>query len=76
MGFFKPTDDKPISVVKIKFTDADGRISERDYPKNVRIPGIGEYIHFGVFYQGYVDSIYNYLDNGFFITVITVNYRD
>lgn len=64
----KPTNKKPIEVKKIVFNNS----SPIDYPKNVRVPNIGEYIWFSVFNQGIVVSIENRLEYGFFVTTIYV----
>lgn len=69
MWSLKPTNKKPKEVKQIIFDNVPGIF---DYPKNIRIPNIGEYIWFSVWEQGTVISVRNKLDNGFFITTIRV----
>lgn len=64
-----PTNKKPIQVKRIKFEGFD---EDFEYPKNIRIPNVGEYIWFDVFKQGTVLKIENKLEYGFFVTTIIV----
>lgn len=69
MWSLKPNNKKPIEVKRIVFENTAGIF---DYPKNIRVPSIGEYIWFSIWKQGYVLSIDNTLDDGFFVTTIHV----
>jgi hypothetical protein len=69
MCLLKPTNTKPIEVKQIVFDNVVGIF---EYPKNIRIPNIGEYVWFGIWKQGTVLSVENKLEDGFFITTIRV----
>ena len=45
MWSLKPTNKKPIEVKQIVFDNVAGIF---DYPKNIRIPNVGEYVWFSV----------------------------
>ena len=67
-----PTNKKPIEVKRIAFDTAAGCF---DYPKNIRIPNVGEYIWFDIWKQGTILSVDNRLEDGFFVTTIRVGER-
>jgi hypothetical protein len=69
MWSFIPTNKKPIEVKRIVFDNAPEIF---DYPKNIRIPNVGEYIWFDIWKQGTVISVDNRLEDGFFVTTIRV----
>lgn len=69
MWSLKPTNKKPIEVRQIMFENVAGIF---DYPKNIRIPNIGEYVWFSIWKQGIVLSIENKLEDGFFVTTIHI----
>ena len=69
MWSFIPTNKKPIEVKRIVFDNVPGIF---DYPKNIRIPNVGEYIWFDIWKQGTVISVDNRLEDGFFVTTIRV----
>lgn len=66
---FKQRFRKPIEVKQIVFDNVAGIF---DYPKNIRIPNVGEYIWFDVWKQGTVLSVENRLEDDFFVTTIRV----
>jgi len=51
---------KPSQIRQISFENVAGVF---DYPKNVRIPNIGEYVWFNVWKKGYVTDIENIFDD-------------
>ena len=59
---------KPIETKMIEFKN----IGLFSYPNNIRIPSVGEYIWFDIYKQGYIVSIDNKFEDGFFITTIHV----
>jgi phosphoribosylformylglycinamidine (FGAM) synthase-like enzyme len=67
MWSLKPTNKKPIEVKQIVFDNVAGIFY---YPKNIRIPNVGEYVWFDVWKQGTVLSVENKLEDGFFVTTI------
>ena len=69
MWSLKPTNRNPIEVKQIIFDNVAGIF---DYPKNIRIPNVGERIWVSVWKQGTVISIDNRLEDGFFVTTIRV----
>jgi len=69
MWSLKATNKKPIEIKQIVFDNVVGIF---DYPKNIRVPNIGEYISFGIWKQGTVLSVDNKLEDGFFVTTIRV----
>ena len=72
MWSLKPTNKKPIEVKQIVFDNVAGIF---DYPKNIRILNVGEYVWFSVWKQGTVLSVENKLEDGFFVTTIRVGER-
>ena len=72
MWSFIPKNKKPIEVKRIVFDNTPGIF---DYPKNIRIPNVGEYIWFDVWKQGTVISVDNRQEDGFFVTTIRVGER-
>ena len=72
MWSLKPTNKKPIEVKQIVFDNVAGIF---DYPKNIRIPNVGEYVWFSIWKQGTVLSVENKLEDGFFVTTIRVGER-
>ncbi len=69
MCFLKLKNKKLIELRQIVFDNVEGVF---DYPKNIRIPNIGEYIWFGVSKQGKVISVFNKFDDSFFTITIRV----
>jgi len=69
MWSLKPTNKKPIEVKQIVFDKVAGVF---DYPKNIRVPNVGEYVWFSMEKQGNVLSVKNKLEEGFFVTTIRV----
>lgn len=59
----------PKEVVEIEFDDVAGIF---DFPKNIRIPNVGEYVWFNDWKQGTVLSIRNRMERNFYITTIRV----
>jgi|688.fasta_scaffold52260_13 hypothetical protein len=67
--FFNLLFGSPQEVVKIEFDDIAGIF---DFPKNIRIPNVGEYVWFNRWKQGTVLSISNRMERNLYITTIRV----